>query len=275
VAFAPGEDPARLWPAVVVALARIRRSSTLFGESDIVMIKDLTDDQPEAGPALRRCGFRRFETEPNMVLRPNPSWANFDDYLKALKSDYRSGIRHALAELKTAGVLLERLMPEQVQALASDIQALYLQVHSRQKLRLLDIHPGWIPALALRFQDDFRTVVARPREGLSILGFITLIRDGDGALGYYVGFDRGIAARGVPLYLGLFYAALGQAMEMGAKRISLGRTALAPKAQVGAKAQTMYGYLRHHSQALNLAVPSVLALLPAPEKPPERNPFRA
>ena len=58
----------RLWPAVVEALDRIRRSRTIFGESDMVVIKDLTDEQAGAGTALRNSNFRRFETEPNMVL---------------------------------------------------------------------------------------------------------------------------------------------------------------------------------------------------------------
>ncbi|HWQ09829.1 MAG TPA: GNAT family N-acetyltransferase [Holophaga sp.] len=275
VAFAAGEDPARLWPAVVEALDRIQRSSAVLGDSDLMMVKDLTDEQPEAGPALHHCGFSRFETEPNMVFQPDPSWADFADYLKALKSDYRSGIRHTFEALERAGITLECLRPEQVQDMTSEIQALYRQVHDRQKLRLVDIQPGWIPALALRFRDDFRTIAARPRGGGPLQGFISLIRDGDGALGYYVGFNKAAAAQGVPLYLGLFYSALGQGIEMGARRISLGRTALGPKAQVGAKAQAMHGFLRHRNTALNLAVPSVLALLPAPRQAPGRAPFRS
>jgi hypothetical protein len=73
----------------------------------------------------------------------------------------------------------------------------------------------------------------------------------------------------------LVYAGVGEGIEMGAEQMSLGRTALAPKAQIGAKAQPMYGNLRHRNPALNLAVPSILALLPAPDEPPERHPFKS
>ncbi len=62
---------------------------------------------------------------------------------------------------------------------------------------------------------------------------------------------------------------------MGAGQISLGRTALAPKAQIGAKAQPMCGYIRHRNPTLNLAVPSILALLPTPDEAPERLPFKS
>jgi hypothetical protein len=275
VAFADGEDPVRVWPAVVEALHRIRRSSTLFGESDMVMIKDLDDEQTGAEDALRRSAFRRFETEPNMVLELKPSWASFEDCLEDMKSDYRSRIRKSLKELDDAGIVLERLNPDRVQAEAGEIHRLYLQVHDRQKLRLVTIRHGLIPALADHYQDDFRTVVARPREGGRILGFVTLIRDRDSVVGSYMGFDKAAAARGAPLYVSLVHAGVAQAIEMGASRLLLGRTALAPKAQIGAKPQTMYGYLRHRSPALNLAVPGVLALLPAPDSAPDRHPFKA
>jgi hypothetical protein len=272
--FAEGEDPAALWPAVLEALHRIRRSSTLFGESDMVMIKDLTEGQAGAAAALRRGHFRRFKTEPNMVLELRPSWASFEDCLKDMKSDYRSRIKKTLKELEAAGLVLETLRPEQVVEEAAEIYGLYHQVHDRQKLRLVTIREDWIPALASSYGDDFRTVVVRPKGGGKILGFVTLIRDGASAFGYYVGFDKDAAAKGSPLYLSLVYAGVGQAIEMKASRVVLGRTALGPKAQIGAKAEAMYGYLRHRSTALNLAVPSILALLPEPERPPERHPFK-
>jgi predicted N-acyltransferase len=274
VAFAGDEDPARLWPAVVEALYRMRRSGTIFGESDMVMIKDLTDEQAEAGAALRKSAFRLFETEPNMVLQMKPSWANFDDCLNDMKSAYRSGIRKTLQSLGESGIVLERITPEQVEAAAPEIYALYHQVHDRKKLHLATIGEKWIPALARHYQDDFRTVVARPKEGGKILGFVTLIRDGDSVLGYYVGFNKAGADKGLPLYVSLVYAAVAQAIEMRASRLVLGRTALGPKAQIGAKPQAMYCHLRHRSSVLNLAVPSILAVLPAPKQPPDRHPFK-
>ena len=244
-AFAGREDPARLWPAVVEALNRIRRSGTIFGESDMVMIKDLTDEQAGAGAALRNFNFRRFETEPNMVLELKPSWAGFDDCLNDMKSAYRTRIKKTLQSLDESGIVIERITPDQVEASAAEIYGLYHQVHDRKKLRLATIGEKWIPALARHYENDFRTVVARPRQGGKILGFITLIRDRESAFGYYMGFDKAAAAGGLPLYVSLVYACVAQAIEMRVSRVVLGRTALGPKAQIGAKPQTMYDYVRH------------------------------
>ena len=63
--------------------------------------------------------------------------------------------------------------------------------------------------------------------------------------------------------------------EMGVEQMSPGRTALAPKAQIGGRAQPIYGYLRHRNPALNLTLPSILALLPTPDELPERHPFKS
>lgn len=274
VAFAENEDPARLWPVVEEALYRIHRSSRLFGDSDLVMIKDLTEGQKEVAAVLRRFHFRRFETEPNMILHCKPGWRSFDDYLNDMRSEYRIRIRKTLRYLEDSGIVFEHLGPDQVKAKVSEIYDLYLQVHEHQKLRLVTVRPQWIPALAASFKDDFRVVVARQREGNKLLGFVSVIRDGNSAHGLYIGFDKATAAKRIPLYLGLMYAGVGQALEMRVKQISLGRTALGPKAQLGAKPEPMYGYLRHRNPAFNLAVPSILALLPTPDDPPNRHPFK-
>jgi predicted N-acyltransferase len=209
-----------------------------------------------------------------MVLQMKPSWANFDDCLNDMKSEYRTRIRKTLLSLDESGIVLERITPDQVEANAAEIYALYHQVHDRKKLRLATIGEKWIPALARHYQNDFRTVVARSKKGGKILGFVTVIRDGDSAFGYYMGFDKAGAASGLPLYVSLVYAGVAQAIEMRASRLVLGRTALGPKAQIGAKPQAMYCYLRHRSSVLNLAVPSILAVLPAPKQAPDRHPFK-
>jgi len=88
IAFAPGEDQAALWPGVAEALYRIRRAERLTGESNFVMVKDLTEQQSGL-EALRRFSYRPMETEPNMVLPIHSSWQSYDDYLGALDAKYR------------------------------------------------------------------------------------------------------------------------------------------------------------------------------------------
>lgn len=274
VALAQGEDPARLWPAVLEALARIRRSDSRFGGSGMVLIKDLTPAECPVEGVLQEAGFQRFATEPNMVLDLRPDWTSFQAYLQDLKSSYRSSVQRTFRDLEESGIVLEVLGPDEVQAESATIHQLYRQVHDHQRFRLATLGPDWIPALARTYPADSRLLAARSRRDGRMLGFVAMLRDGQQAIGTYIGFDKAEAANGAPLYLALVSGCVAQAIELKTSSLSMGRTALYPKAQLGAKPQPMFGYLRHWSPALNLAVPGILAMLPEPAQAPLRHPFR-
>lgn len=271
-AFAADEAPEELWPAVAEALYRIRRADKLFGETGLVMVKDLPAGDAAEAP-LAAFSYRPFDTEPNMVLPLKPEWRDFEAYLAAMKSDYRSGIRKQIRDIEAAGLTLERLDAAQVEQERAALHGLYLQVHEKQKMRLVTLPEGWIPALAARFGAAFRTTVLRNREG-RLVGFITTLKDGEGAIGYTIGFDKATAATGAPLYLRLLYAMVEDAIGLGAAWASLGRTALEPKAKLGAKPQPLRCHLRHRIPAMNAVVTALLRVLPEPAQPPERTPFK-
>ena len=97
--------------------------------------------------------------------------------------------------------------------------------------------------------------------------------DGGTAIAYYIGFDRTAAAEGIPIYLRLLHATIGDAIAWRCERLSLGRTALEPKAALGAKPEPMFVWMRHRVPALNWMLRGVLGAVP-PNEAPERNPFK-
>lgn len=273
VAFAKGADPSGLWPAVAEALYRIRRADKLFGETGLVMVKDLTDEVDASAGALKHFSYRPMETEPNMVFYPKPQWERLDDYLKDLRSGYRNSAKKVIKDFEEAGFTLEALDPDSVKAHRDEIYGLYHQVHDQQKLRLISLDPDFIPALARAFGDDFRTTIARDPDG-KIVGFITTLKDQVGAVGYYIGFDKAAASAGVPIYLRLLQCTIADAIQMKAAWLSLGRTALQPKAQLGAHPVPLRCYLRHRVPSMNAVVRGFLNFMPEPDTAPERNPFK-
>jgi len=88
-----------------------------------------------------------------------------------------------------------------------------------------------------------------------------------------LGFDRAAAAEGLPIYLRLLHATIGDAISWGCKRLSLGRTALEPKAALGAKPETMSMWLRHRVPAMNWVARGIMNGVTHDEAP-ERNPFK-
>jgi len=267
VAFASGEDRAALWPAVAEALYRIRRAEKLSGQMDLILIKDLPAGD-EGARALKTFSYRPLETEPDMVLKIPPAWRSYEDYLASLSSRYRKTAQRIAKDFGDGGFRVERL--EALEPHAVRLHELYREVHDEAKVRLAAIRPGLLPALARALGGDFRCTVAR--RGSEIVGFVTTLRDGDRAIGYYIGFDRAVNSE-APVYFRLLQSVVADAIELGVRELSLGRTALEPKARLGARAAPLEVWIRHRVPVLNLLVRSLLGTVPHAEAP-ERDPFK-
>jgi hypothetical protein len=272
VAFAPGEDAAALWPAVAEALYRIRRADKLLGNAGFVMIKDITDGYVDGASALGRFSYRTLETEPNMVLEISPKWKTYDDYMASLTSRYRKSAKQIEKDFAAGGLQLTDISnPDDIAKHAGVLHALYMQTHRNARLRLVTLRPSFIPTLATTFGSDLRCTIAQ-RDG-QVLGFVTTVRDGETAVGYYIGFDRETNAT-APIYFRLLQAVVDDAIKLGCRRLSLGRTALEPKARLGARPEPMRIWIRHRIPMLNVFVRGLLHTISHHDEAPERNPFK-
>lgn len=270
VAFAPDVDRSQLWNAVAESLYRLRRADKLLGESNLAMIKDFDANDTEAVDVLRLLGYRSVETEPDMVLSLKPAWKHFDDYLANLTSSYRSAAKRLPKDCAAENITFRLVDAAEMTARQVELQGLYDQVHQAQGLRLASLTPGYLGAMAHALGDRFVCRVAE-RDG-RWLGFITSVKDGDTAIGYYVGYDREANAQ-APIYLALLQSTIEDAIGFGATRLSLGRTALEPKSKMGCKPEPLACAVRHRVSALNWAI-SALTRTADPDAPPERSPFK-
>jgi hypothetical protein len=270
VAFAEGVDEALLWHAVGEAMYRLRRADKLDSPSDLALVKDFVGGRPVISDTLRLLGYRSVDTEPDMVLSLRPEWASFEDYLASLTSSYRSAARKLLKDCAAAGVTLRSVSADELQQRQQELHALYEQVHLAQGLRLATLSPGYLPALAQALGPRFACRVAE-RDG-RWLGFVTSVDDGATTLGYYVGYDRAANAE-APLYLTLLQSTVQDAIAFGAQRLSLGRTALEPKAKMGCKPEPLACAMRHRVSALNWLVGAMTRTADHDEAP-ERSPFK-
>ncbi|MEK8030093.1 GNAT family N-acetyltransferase [Ideonella sp. DXS29W] len=270
IALAPGVDLALVWQGVGEAAYRLRRADKLLGESDVVMIKDYAAGASVTKESLRLLGYRSVETEPDMVLQLKPEWNRFDDYLASLTSGYRSSAKKLQKDCAAAGISMRLIDVAEMQARQDELHALYEQVHHGQSLRLATLSPGYLPALAEMLGDRFVCRVAE-QDG-RLVGFVTSVADGDTAVGYYIGYDRATNGE-APVYLTLLQSTVEDAITFRAKRLSLGRTALEPKAKLGCQPEPLACAVRHRVSALNLLV-SALVRTAAHDEPPQRSPFK-
>ena len=269
LAFAADETPEALWHGVADALYRIRRADRLHGQIDYVMIKDLDEARHAQATPLTDFSYRPMATEPEMTMPIRPHWTDFSSYLADLNSNYRSKAKKIAKQIEDAGYRVER----NVDATQHDarLHALYLEVEQRASTRLAALPAGYFGALAaLAGPQRLRcSVICNDHD---IVGFITTIRDGQRALGYYVGLDYAVNAQ-APLYLRLLQCLIEDAIDLGCSELSFGRTAAEPKASLGASAHPSHVWLRHRLPAVNALVRGLFARV-QPDPAPERRPFK-
>jgi predicted N-acyltransferase len=270
-AIAPDVDPSTAWLALGEAIYRLRRADKLLGESDLIMVKDMLADDEAAQQSLRLLGYRAAETEPDMQLTIRSTWKKPEDYMASLTSSYRSNIKKLAKDCVNAGVTFRLIDAQEMHQQKDAVQSLYLQVHEGQSLRLATLDAEYLPALAQSFGSHFRCRVAE-KEG-KLVGFVTVLLDGDCAIGYYIGYDKATNET-APIYLSLLRSCVDDAIEMGAKQLSLGRTALEPKAKMGCKPVAVSCAVKHRLSALNPLI-SAMTHNVSHAEPPERNPFKA
>jgi predicted N-acyltransferase len=267
-AFAPGVDPAAVWPGVAEALYRIRRAERLSGRTDLVLVKDVAAADAGA-PALRRFGYRPIATDPDMVLELRPEWRRFDDYLAGLQSKYRSGVKGVAKKLAADGCSVAPIADPEAEA--PRLHALYRQVLTASHVHPVELPAGYWPALAAAAGPDLRLTGVR-RDG-ELLGFAATVRDGDTAVAYYLGYDRALRGE-LPVYFRLLHASIEAGLEWGCRRVSFGRTSLEPKAQLGAKPVPTNLWARHPNPLVNGVVRAFFGAVPHGMQP-DRDPFKA
>ena len=269
IAMAPGADEKLVWHGVAEVLYRVRQAEKLIGKTHFVMIKDLHEPHTAGAKHLLHLSYRYVETEPNMILTLGEGWKKHDDYLGGLTSKYRSNVKsNVFKPIEAAGCSVERatdLAPHRDQ-----LFTLYKDVHTNAGVRLFELRPDYFAALQQVAGERFRCSVIKRQHQL--LGFMISVADGETSIAYHIGFDRAASAE-LPIYLRLLHAGIEHALDMGCKRISYGRTALEPKAALGAKPEAFGILCRHRQPVLNKLIKGLLTGIEH-EEAPERSPFK-
>lgn len=266
IAVDAASETGSAWHAVVAGILRLSEES---GGADFIVVKDFPAASTAHREALRRAGFVALRVEPCMLLRLHPTWRVRDDYLSALNTKYRKAARATDAAIEQAGISVEKLTNLRTEA--ARLHELYAQVERRAQMRFGVVRPGYFVALAEAAGAGNWRCTALRRDG-RLLGFSFVLRDGATAHAHVVGFDYE-ANRIAPLYLRLLHSVIEDALALGCVEAHFGRTALEPKARLGATPQPTEIWIRHRIAALNPLIRLLLRLVPQDDAP-ARDPFR-
>lgn len=265
VAWADELPEAERWPLALQLIAQLQREHA----ASYVVIKDLPATPAPHRLALRAAGYHRLQVEPSMDLHVPGAWRSRADYLDALNTKYRKAALRMDETLATAGYTLEPLSD-----LAPELErmhALYLQVEQRAQMRYGALGPGYLAALASQLgPNGWRCSVLR--RGDTLAGFSFVVKQGDTALAHLVGFDYAANAE-APVYLRLLHSVIDDGLALGCTTLHYGRTALEPKARLGATPTETEIWIKHSHPVANQIVAPLVRLAPQ-DTAPRREPFR-
>lgn len=213
--------------------------------------------------------FYQFTIQPNMIFDIQQTWKSNDDYIAALSKKYRD--QYKRSRNRAEGISKRKLNLEEIIKLEETIYDLYFHVAKNAPFNTFFLAKNHFRVFKEILKDNFLFYGYFMDEKL--IGFNTLIKNGDTIDTYFLGYDDAIQKEKM-LYLNMLYDMIAYSINKGYKKIVFARTALEIKSSVGAKPQKMYGYIEHSNQLLNKNMSRIFQYLEPESSWKERNPFK-
>lgn len=237
-----------------------------------INLKAIKDFNHKELPNFEAAGFKRyyeFCTQPNMIFDIREDWASIDGYLADLNTKYRT--QYNRARKKGEGIEKRKLSAEDIKQNEDRIHELYLTVARNASFNTFFLPKGHFYIFKQELKDDF-LFYGYFLDG-ELVGFSTLIRNGRDMDTYFLGYDDTVQ-REKMLYLNMLYDMVSYAIKKQFKHVIFARSAMEIKSSVGAKAEEVYGVIKHTNPVLNLFMSRLFPYFDPKIEWKERNPFK-
>ncbi|SFQ26624.1 Acetyltransferase (GNAT) domain-containing protein [Flavobacterium akiainvivens] len=214
---------------------------------NLLTIKDFNSQELPDFKAAGYNGYFKFCTQPNMIFDIKPKWQDIEGYLPDLNTKYRT--QYNRARKKAEGIEKRKLNAEEIEAHAACIQRLYLTVAGNASFNTFHLPEGHFKAFKDALGNDF-LFYGYFIDG-KLIGFNTLIKNGTDMDTYFLGYDDALQKEKM-LYLNMLYDMVAYAIKKQFRHIIFARSAMEIKSSVGARAEEVYGLIKHTNPLINL-----------------------
>ncbi len=218
-------------------------------------------------PAFKK--YYQFSTQPNMVFSIHESWKSEQDYIDSLSKKYRD--QYKRSRKKASGIEKRKLNLEEIIRLEDTINDLYFHVAKNAPFNTFFLPKNHFRIFKEIFKEKF--LFYGYFIGEKLIGFNTLIKNGEVMDTYFLGYDDSIQRENM-LYLNMLYDMIAYSIKKDFKEIVFARTALEIKSSVGAKPITMYGLISHTNPLVNPYMSIIFKYLEPKTIWQQRNPFK-
>lgn len=250
------------------ALAQLRHELERNGKVVAEIIKDFPVDSDPLHTILKPAYYHHLAMDPIMKMAIRPEWGSISDYVDALSSKYRQRFNQAKKKLGHCEV--RTLDTPFIIENRERINELYTAVQEKSPVRIIKPDVNYIISLSKHLGEkvDIRGLFYNNE----LIAFLIGIQDEDHFEAHHIGIDYH-HNKEFSLYLNILYLYIEMAIDVKARGVSFGRTALEMKTTVGAVSYPYNAYIKLNNRLLNGVLKKLL-----PENISEdwipRDPFR-
>lgn len=235
----------------------------------LTTFKDFFTEEKTVLEAPEFQSFYKFSTQPNMIFPIADNWKTEEDYIAALSKKYRD--QYKRAHKKLDGVEKRKMTLTEIEHHNTTINELYRNVAKNAPFNTFFLAENHFYELKKQLGHNFLFYGYFLEEKL--IGFNTLIKNGDTIDTYFLGYDDE-HQREMMVYLNMLYDMIKYSIKKQYKEIVFARTALEIKSSVGAKPYEMVGFMQHSNPLINRFAGKIFKSLEPETVWQERNPFK-
>ncbi len=248
-------------------LLEIRKSEN-SNKPSFILLKEFWPESYIQSDYIKEYDFREFQIDVNMVLKINPNWKNFDDYVSSMRTKFRTRTKKVFK--KSEEIIVKNLTSQEIEMFKDKIDRLYLSVIEQADFKIGKLNSSTFKSLkqtlgkAFIFKGYF---LHDKLVGFTTAFFIDNILDAN-----HIGIDY-TYNKSHAIYQKMLYDYVLLAIKKGVTELRLGRTAEIIKSSVGAKPVEMKLYVRHGNSISNTLLKPLVELI-SPSEYEIRNPFK-
>lgn len=234
-----------------------------------ILCKDFFTSGPHQKQSFSASNFFEFQVQPAMILKLNPDWNSYEDYLSSVKSKYRVKFKKVVK--KGLGLHFKKLSIAEARHYNDQMYNLYKATADRATFSLFTLDENYFSKLKETLGEKLQLTAVLENDKL--LGFFTFVNDGKHGDAHFLGYDVSQNSK-YQLYFNMLLKLIDESIVQKSEYLNLSRTALEIKSSVGAEPHDMYVYLKHQNKLINKILPSILNRVVPKNRWEQRSPFK-
>ena len=237
----------------------------------IIALKDYfeTDEIHQNTTFFKKSKLYKVKVQPNMMFNVPEYWRSANDYTAAFSKKYRR--RFQTAKKKKGTIQHKELSLKAIEKYQPELFKLYKNVSDNARVNSFVLEPSHFFHLKKELQDNFK--VFGYFLDNELVGFYSLILNENHLETYFLGHKQEFQYNH-QIYLNMLFDMAFYAIENNFKTVVYARTAMEIKSSVGAKANTMFLYMKHTNGIINLGIKFIVKFMNPKQKWEERHPFK-